>query len=491
MGIRSLAAELLPAALHGLQRASFSPHAEASAEAASFAELTDKLAYLSKADLKLVREAYKFADEAHLGQFRASGLPYITHPVAVAGLCADWKLDAQAIMAALMHDTIEDQGVTKVELIERFGAPDRRPRRRPDQARPAALQHARGKPGRVVPQDAAGDGARRARDPDQARRPAAQHAHDERDGERQAPTHRARDARHLRPDRAPAGPEPDLSRTAGAVLRAPVPVAPCRAGQGRAARARAPARHRRARAAGRRARVRGTEDQGPGQRAREDRLFDLPQDARQARRLRAGQRHLRLPHRRRLARRVLPGAGRAAPALQAGAGPLQGLHRDPEGERLPVAAHHARQPAGHRGRVPDAHRGDARGGRERHRRALAVQGRRQERRRRRMRSAWARCGCKACSTSRTRPAMRPSSWSTSRSTSTRTRSTSSRRAARSWRCRAARRRWISPMRSTATSATTWSRPRSTASRSRCAPSCTAATSWRCSPHPARGPTRAG
>ncbi len=93
------------------------------AEVSSFAALVDKLSYLSKADLKQVREAYKFADAAHLGQFRASGLPYITHPVAVAGLCADWKLDAQAIMAALMHDTIEDQGVTKAELIEKFGAP--------------------------------------------------------------------------------------------------------------------------------------------------------------------------------------------------------------------------------------------------------------------------------------------------------------------------------------------------------------------------------
>jgi GTP diphosphokinase / guanosine-3',5'-bis(diphosphate) 3'-diphosphatase len=122
MGIRSLAAELLPAALQGRQRAAPEP-AASSAEAASFAALTDKLAYLSKADLKLVREAYKFADEAHLGQFRASGLPYITHPIAVAGLVADWKLDAQAIMAALMHDTIEDQGVTKTELIEKFGAP--------------------------------------------------------------------------------------------------------------------------------------------------------------------------------------------------------------------------------------------------------------------------------------------------------------------------------------------------------------------------------
>jgi GTP pyrophosphokinase/guanosine-3',5'-bis(diphosphate) 3'-pyrophosphohydrolase len=93
------------------------------ATAASFAALTHKLDYLEPADIKRVREAYRFADEAHLGQFRASGEPYITHPIAVAGLCAEWKLDAQAIMAALMHDAMEDCGVTKIELIERFGAP--------------------------------------------------------------------------------------------------------------------------------------------------------------------------------------------------------------------------------------------------------------------------------------------------------------------------------------------------------------------------------
>jgi GTP pyrophosphokinase/guanosine-3',5'-bis(diphosphate) 3'-pyrophosphohydrolase len=124
MGLRSLAAELLPAALQGLQRAPLVPvDLSPGPEASSFAALLDKLGYLNKSDLKLVREAYKFADEAHLGQFRASGQPYITHPIAVAGLCADWKLDAQAIMAALMHDTIEDQGVTKTELIQKFGAP--------------------------------------------------------------------------------------------------------------------------------------------------------------------------------------------------------------------------------------------------------------------------------------------------------------------------------------------------------------------------------
>nr|WP_251970714.1 bifunctional (p)ppGpp synthetase/guanosine-3',5'-bis(diphosphate) 3'-pyrophosphohydrolase [Sphaerotilus sp. FB-5] len=90
--------------------------------ASSFAQLSAKLDYLDEADQRRVREAYRFADEAHLGQFRASGEPYITHPIAVAGLCADWKLDAQAIMAALMHDAMEDCGVTKPELAERFGA---------------------------------------------------------------------------------------------------------------------------------------------------------------------------------------------------------------------------------------------------------------------------------------------------------------------------------------------------------------------------------
>ncbi|MFT7116399.1 MAG: guanosine-3',5'-bis(diphosphate) 3'-pyrophosphohydrolase [Rhodoferax sp.] len=97
--------------------------AAANAAAASFACLTDKLDYLSEADLELVRLAYRFADQAHLGQLRNSGEPYITHPIAVAAQCAEWKLDAQALMAALLHDALEDCGITKIELIERFGSP--------------------------------------------------------------------------------------------------------------------------------------------------------------------------------------------------------------------------------------------------------------------------------------------------------------------------------------------------------------------------------
>ena len=101
LGASATAGESVPGAVH--------------AAAASFATLTAKLSYLESSEIKRVREAYRFADEAHLGQFRDGGEPYITHPIAVAGLCAEWKLDAQAIMAALMHDAMEDCGVTKAK----------------------------------------------------------------------------------------------------------------------------------------------------------------------------------------------------------------------------------------------------------------------------------------------------------------------------------------------------------------------------------------
>ena len=105
---------------HGTARASA---AAAKAAAASFAALTASLDYLDAPSIEQVRQAYRFADEAHLGQLRSNGEPYITHPIAVAAQCAQWRLDAQALMAALLHDVIEDCGVSKPELIERFGAP--------------------------------------------------------------------------------------------------------------------------------------------------------------------------------------------------------------------------------------------------------------------------------------------------------------------------------------------------------------------------------
>ena len=105
------------------RKADGGPLAAANAAAASFAALTERMDYLSAGDVELVRRAYRFADQAHLGQLRNSGEPYITHPIAVAVQCTEWKLDAHALMAALLHDAMEDCGVTKTDLIERFGAP--------------------------------------------------------------------------------------------------------------------------------------------------------------------------------------------------------------------------------------------------------------------------------------------------------------------------------------------------------------------------------
>ena len=97
------------------------PTPASNAAAASFASLVAKLDYLGAEGIEQVRRAYKFADEAHLGVTRRSGEPYITHPIAVALQCTEWKLDSQALMAALLHDVMEDCGVSKSDLLEKFG----------------------------------------------------------------------------------------------------------------------------------------------------------------------------------------------------------------------------------------------------------------------------------------------------------------------------------------------------------------------------------
>ena len=88
----------------------------------SISGLTEKLHYLKPEEVTLIKRAFQFADAAHLGQYRHSGEPYITHPVSVAELCASWRLDAQSIMAALLHDVIEDSGCTQTDLVNQFGA---------------------------------------------------------------------------------------------------------------------------------------------------------------------------------------------------------------------------------------------------------------------------------------------------------------------------------------------------------------------------------
>ncbi|WP_448547114.1 bifunctional GTP diphosphokinase/guanosine-3',5'-bis pyrophosphate 3'-pyrophosphohydrolase [Thalassotalea fusca] len=77
--------------------------------------------YLSKVQVDLLKQAYIVARDAHDGQMRSSGEPYITHPVAVAHNLAKMHLDHETLMAALLHDVIEDTPVTKDELAELFG----------------------------------------------------------------------------------------------------------------------------------------------------------------------------------------------------------------------------------------------------------------------------------------------------------------------------------------------------------------------------------
>ena len=83
----------------------------------------DTLSYLEPDEIALVLDAYRFGEAAHQGQTRLSGEPYITHPLAVAGALAEWRMDAQAVIAALLHDVMEDTAVTKADIASRFGKP--------------------------------------------------------------------------------------------------------------------------------------------------------------------------------------------------------------------------------------------------------------------------------------------------------------------------------------------------------------------------------
>jgi len=79
--------------------------------------------YLKSEDIARLESAYHFSETAHQGQFRKTGDPYISHPIAVANILAQWHLDPQALTAALLHDVIEDAHVSKDEITQKFGKP--------------------------------------------------------------------------------------------------------------------------------------------------------------------------------------------------------------------------------------------------------------------------------------------------------------------------------------------------------------------------------
>ena len=84
--------------------------------------LEDKVsAYTPGLDTQRLYRAFTYADAEHKGQLRKDGTPYITHPLAVAEIVADLGLDADSVIAALLHDTIEDTNATHEEVAKQFG----------------------------------------------------------------------------------------------------------------------------------------------------------------------------------------------------------------------------------------------------------------------------------------------------------------------------------------------------------------------------------
>jgi GTP pyrophosphokinase len=78
--------------------------------------------YDPSADIELVKKAYLFSKNAHQGQFRRSGEPYIFHPIGVAEILSDLRLDIPSIVTGLLHDTVEDTGVTLEQIETEFGS---------------------------------------------------------------------------------------------------------------------------------------------------------------------------------------------------------------------------------------------------------------------------------------------------------------------------------------------------------------------------------
>ena len=190
----------------------------------SFDTLIDKArASNPNADTGLLRRAYDFSAAEHAGQKRRSGEPYLVHPLEVASLVADMRLDDVAIAAGLLHDVVEDtlttiervrelfgadvahvvEGVTKISSIS-FSTSEER---QAENFRKMLLAMVDDHP----------------RHPREARRPASQHADPRPPARGPPPHHRPGDPRHLRAHRPPAGHEEGQGRARGPRLQAPRP----------------------------------------------------------------------------------------------------------------------------------------------------------------------------------------------------------------------------------------------------------------------------
>ena len=166
--------------------------------------IADVETYNPDVDRDLLTRAFLYAADAHDGQQRRSGEPFIHHPWGAAKICAELHLDDETIAAALLHDVVEDTDDRPRRHPRRVRRRGRAARRGRDEADADQLPEPRAGRGRELPEDDPGDGRGRAGDPDQARRPPAQHADDRVPRQAEADPEGEGDARGLRAARAPA-----------------------------------------------------------------------------------------------------------------------------------------------------------------------------------------------------------------------------------------------------------------------------------------------
>jgi guanosine-3',5'-bis(diphosphate) 3'-pyrophosphohydrolase len=323
----------------------------------------------------LVREAYLFGERAHRGQKRLSGEPYITHPLAVAGAIAEWQMDVEGVVAALLHDVMEDTAVSKTEIAERFGKPV------------ADLVDGLSKLDKIEFQsheEAQAENFRKmlmamARDLRVVLIKLADRHHNLQTMAAVRADKRRRIAREtleiyapianrlglnklfreLAGSLVPADPSASRRVLGGAERRRAATGANCCRGFSRASPAScAKPGSRRRFSAARRACIRSiARCSTSGCRFRRCSISTVFASSSTT------------------CRPAISPSGRCTP-VQAGAGQVQGLHRDSQAERLSVAAHDADRSARHAGRGADPYRGDGQRGAGRHRLALAVQGQR-------------------------------------------------------------------------------------------------------------------
>ena len=135
--------------------------------------------YNPRCNADLIRQAYAYGLKMHEGQMRKSGELYFTHPVAVAAILTEQRLDDATIVTALLHDTIEDTQSTYADLTAVFGEEVAELVDGVTKLTNLQLSSDRKPAGRELPQAVHGDVAGPAGDPGQAGRPSAQHAHDQ------------------------------------------------------------------------------------------------------------------------------------------------------------------------------------------------------------------------------------------------------------------------------------------------------------------------